>query len=162
MTKDLEKINNFIFLTQPKQLLKLWKELRSSLDSEKTDIEHLKEVVEFWKHAPIGPRSINWDQPDQWPDPWQLMHEREFDESSIAIGMFYTLLLSADQRWDSSRLGLLLINDSERKIQRLVLLVDKKLVMNLDYGTITDLSRIKNAWIQQKYAYDGKTHHLHP
>lgn len=162
MTVGLEKVSNFIFLTQPKQLLKSWKDLRERLTVTKSDDEHLRLVIDFWNHAPIGPRSINWDQPTQWPDPWQLIHDREFDESSIAIGMFYTLLLAEDQRWDPSRLQLVLINDTDQKIQRLVLLVDRRLVLNLDYGSIINVDQLGNARVQQRYIYNGKGHALCP
>jgi hypothetical protein len=146
------------FINGKKAALAEWKNLRATLTADRSDLEQLEMVLKFWDLAPLSTRLIDWDQPDQWPDPWQLMHGGEFDDSSMAIGMFYTLLLSEDQRWNATRLALALINDVDQRIQKLVLLADNQWMLNLDYGSVTRIAALKNVWIQQQYAYDGKHH----
>lgn len=139
--------------------LKSWKELRKSLSTEMTDMGQLKTVVSYWSKAPIMARSLNWDTPKDWPDPWKLIFDGDFDESSIALGMFYSLLLSGDGRWTTDRLSLLLILDRDRQAQRLVLKVDCRWLLNLDYGSVVDCASSNNTFfVQQRYLYDGKEH----
>lgn len=150
------------FIHGSKSSLKNWKELRNSLSVGMTDMEQMTAVVSYWSKAPIMARSLNWDGPKEWPDPWKLIFDGDFDESSVALGMFYTLLLSDDGRWNTSRLSLILVLDRERQAQRLVLEVDSRWLLNLDYNSIVDgNSSGKTFFIQQQYFYDGKEHSVH-
>lgn len=147
------------FINGKKFLPKSWRNLRSCLTSDLGDTVHLSMVCDFWKQAPVRARILDWDSPSSWPDPWTMMHEADFDESSIALGMFYTLLLSEDQRWIPDRVKILLIRDRTMEIQRLVLLVDDRWLMNLDHGVIMEKDRIMpHLLVQQRYQYDGKSH----
>jgi hypothetical protein len=145
------------FIHGSKASLKYWKDLRQSLSGEMDDIAQLKSVVSYWSKAPITIRSINWDHPGEWPDPWQLIFDGDFDESAVAIGMFYTLLLSQDGRWTPNRLNLSLILDKDRQIQRLILEVDHRWLLNLDYNLVVDGSNVERTFfVQQSYAYNEK------
>lgn len=148
------------FIHGKDNLVKHWRGIRNSLSSEKTDEQHLKIVADFWSWAPIGPRTLDWDNTDTWPDAWQLMHGMEFDESSIALGMFYTLILASDERW-TNRLHLGLAIDLGRKTQKLILLANGSYILNLDHGTVATNADIDSQfrW-QQKYTYDGKKHRI--
>jgi len=147
------------FISGSKHLLKSWKALRGSMTSELSDLDHLKMVCQFWSKAPLGPHAIDWDRPSAWPDPWQLVSSAEFDESSVALAMFYTLHLSEDGRWDGARLRLMLVRDPYRSVQRIVLSVDDRWLLNLDYNTVLDTNtEVVSHHIQQRYAYDGKIH----
>lgn len=151
------------FLFGKKQLLNSWKTIRSSLTSDLNDKDHLIIVSKYWSMAPLSSHIIDWDQPQGWPDPWKLMHDGNFDDSCIAIGQFYTLLLSADERWNTSRLKLMLVNDKIRSLQCIILEVDNRWILNLEYNTIVDKVKMKSKlWIQQKYNYDGKNHSITP
>lgn len=145
------------FIYGSKSSLKYWKDLRQSLSGDMDDVAQLKSVVSYWSKAPTTVRSINWDRPGEWPDPWQLIFNGNFDESSVALGMFYTLLLSSDGRWTSDRLALALILDKERQIQQLVLEVDHRWLLNLDYNSVVDgLNVEKTFFMQQSYSYSEK------
>lgn len=147
------------FIQGSKSSLKNWKELRNSLSGVMSDMEQMVAVVSYWSKAPIMACSLNWDGPNEWPDPWKLIFDGNFDESLISLGMFYTLLLSDDGRWGTDRLSLILILDRERQAQRLVLEVDSRWILNLDYNSIVDgNSSGKTFFIQQRYLYDGKEH----
>jgi len=149
------------FINGPQHLMKSWKRLRATLSSDLNDQDHLKMVIGFWSHAPISTRMLDWNDPAAWPDAWNLIHLSNFDESSVALAMFYTLLLSNDQRWNDERLSLILVKDSVKEIQKLVLMVDQKWILNLDYNTILDAcSPMPGFTVQQRYSYDGKLHSI--
>lgn len=148
------------FMSGSKELLAAWKQVRSTLSIDKSDIEHLNIVNTFWMKAPISASlMIDWDDPVHWPTPWELMSLTEFDESAIALGMFYTLILSDDLRWNASRLKLVLVRDTIRLVQKIILEVDNRWVMNLDYNDIRSKNVEKdNCIVQQEYEYNGKVH----
>ena len=149
------------FITGKHSMLKAWKELRSSLESNLDDVSHLKLVTNFWSLAPLAKHVTDWDQPHLWEDPWQLVYNGNFDESTIAIAMFYSLLLANDGRWSKNRLQLLLVKDQARALQRLILAVDDRWILNLEHNRVIDKSQVDlNLWIQRKYEYDGKHHNI--
>ena len=149
------------FISGPKELLRAWRELRGSLNCDLKDQQQVDLVLKFWSKAPISKYHIDWDNPQDWPDAWNLINGCEFDESSVSLAMFYTLLLAEDSRWNPERLQLVLVRDAERQIQRLVLEIDQKWILNLDYNTIVekDEKNQSTLMIQQKYEFDGKKHH---
>lgn len=152
---------NDTFMNGSAHLMREWKTLRKSLDSSLSDLEHLSLVNEFWSKAGIQSRFLDWDSPEKWLDAWVLINSMDFDESSIALGMFYTLLLCEDQRWTPDRLKLMLIRDQQRSVQRIILEIDRQWLMNLDYRSIVEIETNTNGYmIQQKYSYDGKHHSL--
>lgn len=148
------------FLYGSTHLLKLWKELRQEIGNCDNINEQLYLVVKFWSLAPLSTRVLDWDNPQNWPDAWQLIHSQLFDESSIALAMFYTLLLS--ERLDSTQLVLMLIKDQHRQLQRIILKVNNQWFLNLDYNKIVDShsSPVKLS-IQQIYSFDGKIHKIY-
>lgn len=147
------------FLCSPKHLGKQWRALRAQLTAEKNDLEHLDAVVKFWSRAPLSAPFLDWDHPDTWPDPWELMAEMNFDASAVALGIEYTLLLADDQRWTSDRLELDLSITADRSQQLLTLTIDNAYVLNCEHGVIIPTSKASNELvIQQRYQYINKVH----
>lgn len=152
---------NTKFISGSKVLLSEWKSVRQELTSSISDYEQLKIVTEFWSKAPLSVRVLDWDSPSNWQDAWELINAMEFDESTIALAMFYTLLLGQDKRWTASRLKLKLVTDKSRQIQQLVLMVDNKFLLNLEYNSVVECSSIDhNISVQYQYNYDGKNHSI--
>lgn len=147
------------FLSGPKQLNQHWRELRSQLSHDKTDLEHLDLVVKFWAKSPTVHQFLDWTNPDTWADPWELMSNNTFDESVISIGMQYTLLLSDDGRWNADRVQLAFISLTDRSMQYIVLIVDNRYVLNFRYNTVVELDNVANEFaIHQMYRYTNKSH----
>ena len=139
-----------------KLVLQKWKNLRSNLTEKLSDYEHLKLVTNFWALCPISSRVLDWDRPDLWPDPWQLIHENRYDECAISLGMFYTLKLSTDGRWDSERLQLMLIKNPQEQFQDIVLQVDDRYILNYEYNTVYEKINLSSASIiQQQYSFSN-------
>jgi hypothetical protein len=151
------------FADSPATLMEHWRSLRRSLTNDLSDIVHMEMVTKFWSHAPLQKRGIDWDSPTSWPDPWTLLHNRDFDDSSISLGMFYTLLLSKDGRWSTDRLALKLINAPTLQIQKIILEIDHRWILNLEYNRVNDGDRSEQwYYIQREYDYDGKVHSFAP
>lgn len=152
---------NDSFLNGRQYLMKSWKSLRSQLTDNLSDLEHLNLIANFWSSAPISKFSLNWDDPQNWPDPWNLLSNMDFDESSISLGMKYTLELSQDNRWNYDRCNLKLIKDDQFHIQKIVLIIDNKWLLNYEYKTVIDYEKCKKRFaIQQEYSYNGKMHSI--
>jgi hypothetical protein len=147
------------FLGNPKHLSSRWRELRSILTSDKTDHQHLIDVVSFWSKAPMVNPYLNWDDTKSWPDPWELIASMDFDPSSVALGMEYTLLLGEDGRWTTDRLQLGLVRLIDGSQQYIVLNVDGNHILNHYLNTVVSMDECsKDFVIQQAYSYINKTH----
>jgi hypothetical protein len=147
------------FICSPRILGKQWRAARAQLSADKTDLEHLQIVIDFWSNALTSAPFLDWDNPTSWPDPWEFMSEMTFDISAIALGIEYTLLLSEDKRWTSDRLELKLVSLMDHSQQLLVLIVDNTYVLNYNYKMVTPLSKINNMFlVQQCYQYVNKIH----
>jgi hypothetical protein len=148
------------FINGKKSVLKEWKNLRQLLSNGTSDLWQMETVMKFWNLAPISAKILDWDSPDSWPDAWQMINDNEYDDCMAALGMFYTMMLADDRRWDGNRLELMLAWDRRCCIQRLVLLVDRRWLMNFEYDRIIDVSveHGSECMIQQRYQYDGKKH----
>lgn len=138
-------------------VLQKWKSLRATLNDSLLDYEQLKYVTDFWSRCPLYKRILDWDRPDLWPDPWQLIHENRFDECAISLGMFYTLLLSSDGRWTTERLKLMLIKNPQQQFQGIVLQVDNRYILNYDYNNVFETCLLDAGTIVQRcYNYQNK------
>jgi hypothetical protein len=147
------------FLQGSKNLLKAWKDVRLQLDSNKSDYEHCKLVTDFWSFAPVSTWVLDWDMCSSWPDAWQLIHSNDFDDSAVSLGMFYTLILAEDERWNADRCVLKLIKDDIHSQQKIILSVDDKWLMNYEYKKIIVVNDAANDFFtQQTYVFDGKNH----
>jgi len=137
-------------------LLNSWKQLRLSMTHDQTDQEHLDKVVEFWSHAPISLHVLDWDQPHLWPNAWNLMYQNKFDENAVALGMFYSLIYSSDRRWNSQRIEICLINSTPKNYQGLILEVDDRWLLNVEYNRLIDSTKNSRDYIvQQTYDYEN-------
>ena len=68
-----------------------WSSFRESLEISK---DPFQDVINYYNQFPIV--SIHTDPYDMksWPDPWDLIHENEYCEYCILLGMCYTLQLT--------------------------------------------------------------------
>lgn len=151
------------FINDKLTVRKVWRDLRISLTKDKDDLQHLISTVGFWSYAPLMSRVLDWDQPQTWPDPWELIHKGQYDESCVSLGMFYTLWYTEDMRWQNQRMKLILMKDEDRASQHIVLSIDDRYILNLDYQTIFDRKKsVLNAHVQEIYEFDGKVHMKQP
>lgn len=76
----------------PHQRLNYWRDFRLSL-GEMNLCQSLEATVKLWSYAPFVKHYLNHDLPDNWPDPWQLLHDNYYCDLAKTLGMFYTLIL---------------------------------------------------------------------
>ena len=69
-----------------------WREWRLTLTDYTLD-ECLNEVAITWSKAPLVNHYLLPDMIEEWPDPWNLINDNIYCDLSIALGMFYSLLL---------------------------------------------------------------------
>lgn len=149
------------FLCGPKALGQHWRALRERLTADMTDAEQLDIVARFWSMSPISPPFLDWDHPNAWPDPWQLMSEMTFDVSSKALGMEYTLMLGHDRRWTPDRMRLSLVCMADKSQQFITLVADDAWLLNYDHrAAVTVDNAMKELVIQQRYEYINKVHRI--
>ena len=126
------------FFLHPQQLQRLWKDLRGSINSNMPTAQQLHTVVDFWRLAPISQPYLDYVDSSTWPDPWSLIDSKLIDPNVVALGMFYTLLLSEDQSWRSDRLKLAMIRNRTDCWERLICVVDQRWLLNYNYNRIVD------------------------
>lgn len=72
--------------------LKSWRDLRNQCQDWQPP-QSLAEINSWWFHAPWRPYLLHWDDRDQWPDPWQLLHDNVFCDVARGLGILYTIAL---------------------------------------------------------------------
>ena len=143
------------YLLPSEDRLRHWKDFRTTLDASFTDEECLLKVMNYWNQYPTDIRYIDPYAPEEWPTPWELIHDNEFCRSSLAYMMLETLLMSNDNRWTDDRLRLKYINDSEFGDDFIILVVDDKYVLNYDRNKIINFDIIKKMCIiYHEYSID--------
>lgn len=117
--------------------LTAWKKFRDNLEHSDTPFQ---DVAEFWSRAPFVSPYLNPQNPSEWPDPWHLILDLRLDDLAIALGMLYTIKLT--QRFIDSVCEIHI--STSDKDARYILIVDNKHVLNFEYGSVTDISKLNN------------------
>ena len=71
-------------------------------------------------------------KPESWPTPWDMINKGEFCRSAIALGQAYTLWMCSPQL----NTELWLVNNFSEKDVHLVVVIDKKTVLNYTLGQV--------------------------
>lgn len=69
-----------------------WYQLRQAAASEELPAQ-LQLINTWWFRAPIVNRVVTWDNPAEWPTPWDLLVNNGYCDLARALGIVYTLLL---------------------------------------------------------------------
>lgn len=106
--------------------LQVWYDLRSV---PLADQQFLLEVNDFWQFAPQVKPMFDWREPQNWPDPWELIRENDQSDLARALGIVYTIILSGRQHLIESTM-LSLCTDNAVLETNLVLIDQGKYVLN--------------------------------
>lgn len=145
------------FLAHPRQLQQIWKDLRRSVADMPLMHDKLTTVCDFWQRAPLSKPYIDYLLPNTWPDPWCILDTRLLDESTVSIGIFYTLLLSGDPALSADNLRLCLVRNHHEHWERLVCIVQERYVLNQRMHEITDRASLLDMYILHSYTYNLHT-----
>ena len=133
------------WLLDPSSRLKNFREFRIHLQSLGNVEDKLNCIVEKWKYMPISARVIDPYSPDQWPTPWEIIHENQYDENAIAIISFHLLkILEISSE-------LLLVEHEEKTFIKLIILVDDTYLLNYSYGQIDEKDKLQNCRILERW-----------
>lgn len=108
-----------------------WRNLRSS--AKDTPFANFIELVNsWWTYTPWVRKTIDPYKPETWPDPWALINTSQFCRSAIALGQAYTLWTC----FPNEDVELWLVNNFNEKDVHLVVVIDKKTVLNYTLGQV--------------------------
>ena len=114
----------------PKQRIQRWRKLRKRINEYSNLLEQLQVVLDFWKTTPISTRAIDPFDESTWGTPWEMLHQNDYDENVVSLGMAYTL------HYSNISCRLLLVQNVEKSDIKLIVLVDNKYVLNYNYNNI--------------------------
>lgn len=143
------------FLLPPQDRLDTWREFRNELE-ELSEAEQLERVVDWFGEAPISTFVLDFDHPETWPGPWEVMNEGNFCSTAVAYMMQQSLSLVG---WDASRFEFLYVRNSKLEDQMMVLLVDDTHALNYHYKQVFDFAQERDdcqIMVSYRLGADGK------
>lgn len=111
-----------------------WRELRKESSQTSFD-DAIKKITDWWTYAPWVKKTIDPYKPDTWPTPWDMIQKGHFCRSALALGQAYTIWIL----FPNSDCELWLINNKSEQDIHLVVVIDKKLILNYNMGYIEKL-----------------------
>jgi hypothetical protein len=72
--------------------LQCWHALRQQCQNQPT-AQCLQTINQWWMGTPWCAYRLHWDDHDIWPDPWQLLEEKQFCSLARGLGIMYTISL---------------------------------------------------------------------
>ena len=130
-------------IMSPSDRLEDWKTFRKSLTDDLSESEILNRLAEYWTRAPITRFYLDFDHPETWPTPWELIHSGEFCSTGIAYLMFKTLELAPTEKFKKSEMKLYWIKDLEIEDLCMVLVIENRYVLNYYHGEVKDWEDLK-------------------
>jgi len=129
-----QQLNHRAWYESPSKRLSMWREFRESLDTNNI-IEVCNVVINWWQSAPLVNMAIDPVDSSQWPTPWEMLHQGDFCENSLALGMSYTIYY-ANTKIPNELLYVTCLGES---FQRLCVLINNKHLLNFERGIISTL-----------------------
>ncbi len=143
-----------MFKLQPNERLGRWKQFRFKIDSMSLDCA-ISSTVDFWNKCPFTPFYLDPDNPEFWPDPWQLITENYYCELAKVLGIIYTLYLSNHK--SSLNPEIRVYYDSEtHHTYHIAWFNDGKYIVNLHDTEIVNKQHIQNQKLIEKRRYTSK------
>lgn len=127
-----QQLKHRAWFDSPSSRLSQWREFRQSLNINDT-YEVCKTVVSWWKSAPLISITIDPVDASQWPTPWEMLHQGDFCENSLALGMSYTIYYANPTIANE----LVYVTCRSSSFQRLCALIDNKHLLNFNLGEIS-------------------------
>lgn len=84
------------FILNPYERIRFWRDLRDSLPQLPFK-QQLSRVSDFWWQAPMQTFVLDYDRPETWPSPWELIYSNGFDSVARGLMMAETFLLTYEE-----------------------------------------------------------------
>ena len=128
------------FLLSSSERLAAWREFRAVL-KQQSESDQLAGLAKWAGQIPVITYSIDFDNPQSWPTPWELIHENRFCPTAVAYLMEQTLIMLD---WDTSRLKLVYIKNTDDQEQKMILVVDDSWALNYSIGELFNFDTIRS------------------
>lgn len=112
-----------------------WVHLRQSVNPLPLH-DQLAAVNDWWFRSPIVNRVINWNDVDNWPDPWTLLTHNGYCDLARSLGIVYTLMLIDEPKFQE----LSIVHTGN---DNLVLIDHGKYILNWAPGEMLNISSIQ-------------------
>lgn len=146
------------FLSSSTERIKSWKNIRQSLTSDLSDETHFRIILDYFKYAPELSSYIDVDNPNSWPSPWDLIYTCNLCRDGIGYLIEQTLFYSNCNRWTTDRVELVYLKDVKYSKMNLMVLIDKKIVLNYNHSDYILWDTIeKDSIILNRYEYNENT-----
>lgn len=129
-----QQLDHRAWYESPRKRLSMWRKFRKSLDTDNIT-EVCNTVIKWWQSAPLVSLAIDPVNSEQWPTPWEMLHQGDFCENSLALGMSYTIYYANSEIPNE----LLYVTCFGESFQRLCTLIDNKHLLNYEHGVISTL-----------------------
>lgn len=126
-----------------------WRSWRNDLENLPQE-DVLNSVANMWARVPTVPHYLSPDQPDHWPNPWQLVTDNIYCDLSICLGMFYSLALIESLKIQDLRLQ---VYKTPNGWLNLSSIDQGKYVLNYNHGTVVNMSCVKKDQIELIFDY---------
>ena len=144
--------SNFWMLRVNERLIQ-WKDFRHKI-SDLPLAKAVAEVNSMWSTAPFVTYYLPPDQPDMWPDSWELLAENYYCDVAKALGILYTIYFSSHKNVD---LELRIYYDYQTKTRSNVAWIDGgKYILNYWPHEIVNTELIEEKQLQLLYSYTSK------
>jgi len=139
-----------MFKLSTSRRLAYWKNFRNQLGSMPIK-KALEDTQRLWQACPFTPFYLTIEQPESWPNPWELITENYYCDLAKALGIVYTLHLS-DHGKDLNP-EIRVYNDPVCQYQyHIAYFADGKYVLNLIEDEVVNKEHI-NQQLNLKYRY---------
>jgi len=110
------------------ETLQSWVQLRSDCQN-KPLLDQLNQITGWWGHAPRVKHAVHWNDQKNWPTPWELLADNNYDELALALGIAYTIIMLSDI---TTTVELVQAKDDTASEYYIILVDNGKYILNYD------------------------------
>lgn len=129
-----------MFSLKTSNRLDYWKSFRHRLNTMSMD-QAVKETQDFWSSCPFTPFYLDPAEPNNWPNPWDLIVENYYCDLAKVLGIVYTLHLTNHKSNLNPQIRTYL-DKNTRYTYHIAYLCDGKYVLNLIEDEIVNKEHI--------------------
>jgi hypothetical protein len=132
--------------------LDTWRQLRARYATMEFS-QALLEDTKIWSYAPYVNHYLDYQCPQDWPDPWALLAENYYCDLAKTLGMLYTLYLTP-HRQDHDWAIKIMSQPRDNSIYHLVYIDQGKYVLNFVFSEVVNISQLDADLIELRHYTD--------
>jgi len=127
------------FEQPPGERIRAWRDWRLSLTT-LSDDALVTRIAEDWARVPLSVHYLHPEIPEDWPNPWQLIHDNIYCELAVALGICYTFSLLNRPGIDDIALE---VYDTGSSWLNLSSISQGKYVLNYNVGSVVNNEQVR-------------------